>query len=165
MGNLSLYQMSQEWEQVFEMLCDPDVPEDAIFDTIAMIEADMDTKAESYAKLIQCMDADATAISAEVDRLSQRKRSISNRVKSLKRNLEDMMRTTGRRKFKTPLFSFSIQKNGGACPVELAPGAEIPAEWRKPGDPDTVRIRQYLEQGNSLPFAQLGERGESLRIR
>lgn len=165
MGNLSLYQMSQEWEQVFEMLYDPDVPEDAIFDTIAMIEADMDTKAESYAKLIQCMDADATATSAEVDRLNQRKRSISNRVKSLKRNLEDMMRTTGRRKFKTPLFSFSIQKNGGACPVELAPGAEIPAEWRKPGDPDTVRIRQYLEQGNSLPFAQLGERGESLRIR
>ena len=165
MGNLSLYQMSQEWEQVFEMLCDPDIPEDAIFDTIAMIEADMDAKAESYAKLIRCMDANAVAISAEVDRLSQRKRSISNRVKFLKRNLEDMMRTTGRRTFKTPLFSFSIQKNGGACPVELAPDAEIPAEWRKPGDPDTVRIRQYLEQGNSLPFAKLGERGESLRIR
>ena len=62
MGNLSLYQMSQEWEQVFEMLCDPDVPEDAIFDTIAMIEADMDTKAESYAKLIQCMDGAASPI-------------------------------------------------------------------------------------------------------
>lgn len=165
MGNLSLYQMSREWEQVFEMLCDPDIPEEAIFDTIAMIEADMDVKAEAYAKLIRCMDADTTAISTEVDRLNQRKRSIVSRMKSLKRNLEDMMRTTGRRKFKTPLFSFSIQKNGGACPVEFAPDAEIPAEWRKPGEPDTARIRQYLEQGNLLPFAQLGERGESLRIR
>ena len=38
---LSLYEMSQEWENVFEMLLDPEIPEEAVFDTIEMIEADM----------------------------------------------------------------------------------------------------------------------------
>ena len=37
---LSLYEMSQEWENVFEMLLDPEIPEEAVFDTIEMIEAD-----------------------------------------------------------------------------------------------------------------------------
>lgn len=31
---LSLYEMSQEWENVFEMLLDPDIPEEAVFDTM-----------------------------------------------------------------------------------------------------------------------------------
>ena len=121
--NLSLYEMKQEWEAVFEKLLDPEIPEDAIFDTIEMIEADMDTKADSY----------------------------------------DTMKATGRTKFKTALFSFAIQKNGGAQPVKLLD--DVPEAWRKPGLPDMAKIREYLADGNDLPFAALEERGESLRIR
>jgi hypothetical protein len=76
-----------------------------------------------------------------------------------------MMRATGKTKFKTALFSFGIQKNGGSLPVVFAPGIDVPREWLKPGDPDTVRIRKHLEAGHTLPFAVLGDRGESLRIR
>lgn len=42
---------------------------------------------------------------------------------------------------------------------------EVPAAWLKPGTPDLAKIREYLNQGNQLPFAVLGDRGESLRIR
>ena len=160
---LSLYEMSHEWENVFEMLLDPDVPEEAIFDTIEMIEADMDTKADGYAKIIKSMDGDTAQIDAEIKRLQNRKASISNRQKALKQRLYDTMKATGRTKFKTPLFSFSIQQNGGARPVDLTD--VVPAEWLKPGDPDTKRIREYLEAGHELPFAVLADRGESLRIR
>lgn len=160
---LSLYEMSQEWENVFEMLLDPDVPEEAIFDTIEMIEADMDTKADGYAKIIKSMDGDTAQIDAEIKRLQNRKASISNRQKALKQRLYDTMKATGRTKFKTPLFSFAIQQNGGARPVDLTD--VVPDEWLKPGDPDTKRIREYLEAGHDLPFATLADRGESLRIR
>ena len=160
---LSLYEMSKEWENVFEMLLDPDVPEEAIFDTIEMIEADMDTKADGYAKIIKSMDGDTAQIDAEIKRLQNRKASISNRQKALKQRLYDTMKATGRTKFKTPLFSFTIQQNGGARPVDLTD--VVPAEWLKPGDPDTKRIREYLEAGHELPFATLADRGESLRIR
>lgn len=165
MQNLSLYQMTDEWQHVFELLCDPDVPEEAVFDTIEMIEADMDTKADNYAGLIRSLEGDVDAIDKEIHRLQDRRDSIKNRVAALKDNLERMMRATGRTKFKTSLFSFSIQKNGGVLPVRFLPEATVPNEWRKPGEPDTTRIRKYLELGNHLPFAELGERGESLRIR
>ena len=160
---ISLYEMSQEWQNVFEMLLDPEIPEEAVFDTIEMIEADMDTKADSYAKIIKSMDGDVAQIDDEIKRLLERKNSIKNREAALKQRLFDTMKATGRTKFKTALFSFNIQKNGGAQPVELLD--EVPAAWLKPGTPDLAKIREYLAQGNELPFATLGDRGESLRIR
>lgn len=165
MKNLSMYQMTEEWQNIFEMLCDPEVPEEAVLDTIEMIEADMDLKADSYAKIMRNMDGDISLIDAEIKRLQDRKASLKSRKGWLQTSLERMMRTTGRIKFKTALFSFNIQKNGGSVPVVFDPDSNVPAEWRKPGDPDTTKIRQFLEAGNSLPFATLGERGESLRIR
>lgn len=160
---ITLYEMNKEWQNVFEMLLDPEIPEEAVFDTIEMIEADMDTKADSYAKIIKSMDGDTAQIDTEIKRLQERKTSISNRQKALKQRLFDTMKATGRTKFKTALFSFSIQKNGGKAPVDIT--AEVPAEWLKPGDPDKDKIRAYLESGHDLPFAVLMERGESLRIR
>lgn len=160
---LSLYYMTEEWKSVFDMLLDPEIPEDAIFDTIEMIEADMDTKADSYAKIIKSMDGDTVLIDEEIKRLQSRKSSISNRKKWLLNQLYETMKATGRTKFKTALFSYNIAKNGGVNPVELT--APVPAEWLKPGEPDTKKIREYLESGNALDFATLGERGESLRIR
>nr|DAD84703.1 MAG TPA: resistance protein [Siphoviridae sp. ctqED62] len=160
---LSLYEMTKDWENVFEMLLDPEIPEEAIFDTIEMIEADMDVKADGYAKIIKSMDGDAAQIDAEIKRLQDRKASITNRQKMMKQRLADSMKATGRTKFKTALFSFNIQKNGGAQPVELLD--EVPAAWLKPGTPDLAKIRDYLAKGNTLPFAALGDRGESLRIR
>lgn len=160
---LSLYEMTKDWENVFEMLLDPEIPEEAIFDTIEMIEADMDVKADGYAKIIKSMDGDAAQIDAEIKRLQDRKASITNRQKMMKQRLADSMKATGRTKFKTALFSFNIQKNGGAQPVELLD--EVPAAWLKPGTPDLAKIRDYLAKGNTLPFAALGDRDESLRIR
>ena len=162
---LSMYDMTEEWQNVFDMLLDPEIPEDAVLDTIEMIEADMDIKADSYAKILKSIDGDVKKIDEEIKCLQERKASITGRKNWLKSGLENMMRTTGRMKFKTALFTFNIQKNGGNIPVVLNPDVAVPAEWLKPGDPDTTKIRNYLESGGELPFATLGVRGESLRIR
>lgn len=160
---MTLYEMNQSWQEVFDMLLDADVPEEAIFDTIEGIEASMDEKADSYAKIIRSLEGDTDQLDAEIKRLQARKAGIQKRREWLVQQLTDTMRSTGRLKFKTALFSFSIQKNGGARPVDVI--SEVPKEWLKPGDPDTKRIREWLEAGNTLPFAVLGDRGESLRIR
>lgn len=161
----SLYELTAEWEYIFDMLLDPEIPEQAVFDTIEMIEIAMDDKADNYAKIIKSMEGDASKIDSEIRRLQERKASIVSRKDWLKSNLENMMRTTGRTKFKTALFSFGIQKNGGLAPLVWDESKEVPSEWRKPGEPDMGAIREYLQNGGSLPFASIGERGESLRIR
>lgn len=161
----NLYELTADWEQVFSLLEDPEIPEDAVWDSIEGIEAVMDIKAESMAKILKTMDGEIDMIDAEIKRLQERKDAKKNRRAWLKGALENMMRTTGRLKFKTALFSFGIQKNGGKVPLVFTPGYDIPPEWLKPGAPDTERIRKHLEAGIDLPFAKLGERGESLRIR
>lgn len=161
----NLYELTKEWQSVFDMLLDPEIPEEAIFDTIEMIEIDMDAKADNYAKIIRSVDGDIGKIDAEIKRLQERKLSFANRRDWLKKCLENMMRATGRTKFKTALFSFNIQKNGGVLPLVFDSDKPVPEQWRKPGEADTGKIREYLQGGGTLDFATLGERGESLRIR
>lgn len=160
---MTLYEMNQSWQEVFELLLDPDVPEEAVYDSIEGIEAGMEEKADSYAKIIFSMEANVEEIDKEIKRLQDRKWMLTKRQNWMKHMLFRVMKDTGREKFKTALFSFAIQKNGGARPVDLV--GEVPADWLKPGEPDTQKIRKWLESGKKLPFAVLGERGESLRIR
>lgn len=162
---MNLYELTADWESVYQMLDDPDIPEEAIMDSLEGIEAIMEDKADSIAKILKAMDGDIAATDAEINRLQARNAARKSRKKWFKKSLEDMMRATGKTKFKTALFSFGIQKNGGSLPVILTPGCDVPSEWLKPGDPDTTRIRRHLEAGHRLGFATLGERGESLRIR
>lgn len=160
---MTLYEMNQSWQEVFELLLDPEVPEEAVYDSIEGIEAGMDEKADSYAKIIFSLEANVEEIDKEIKRLQDRKWMLTKRQNWMKHMLFRVMKDTGREKFKTALFSFAIQKNGGARSVDLV--GEVPADWLKPGEPDTQKIRKWLESGKELPFAVLGERGESLRIR
>lgn len=160
---MTLYEMNQSWQEVFELLLDPDVPEEAVYDSIEGIEAGMEEKADSYAKILKSMEGDTAQIDAEIKRLQERKQAINRRHDWMKQSLFDMMKATGRTKFKTALFSFGIQRNGGKNPIDLT--GTVPAQWLKPGDPDIGKIREYLENGGQLPFAVIGEPGESLRIR
>ena len=68
-----------------------------------------------------------------------------------------------RKKFKTDLYSFAICKNGGAAPLEVDETAVTDDYMKK--IPDTAKIREALTAGKTLPFAELKERGEHLRIK
>ena len=90
--------------------------------------------------------------------------TLANNEKRLKQHLYERMKDTGKTKFKTDLFSFGIQKNGGLQPMEIVPDVEIPDEYCRK-EPDNMKIREALKKGAELPFAVLKERGEHLSIR
>ena len=77
------------------------------------------------------------------------------------------MRQIGKTKFKTALFSFNIQKNGGVEPLVID-GAidDIPGRYLipQPPIPDNEAIRALLAE-KQVEWAHLEPRGESLRIR
>lgn len=162
---MNLYELTKDWENIYQMLDDPEIPEDAIMDSIEGIEAVMDIKVESMAQILKSIGGEVSVIDAEIERLKALKTNKESRCDWLKRSIMDMMKATGRPKIKTALFSFSIQKNGGKLPIIFNPGCNVPPEWLKPGDPDTTRIRKHLEEGHELDFATFGERGEHLNIR
>lgn len=160
----SLYKLKEDYNVVLHMLDDPDADEQAIIDTCDAIEGAIEDKADSYAFIISDINADIEAIKAEESRLAKRRRTLTNRIDTLKNILEAAMRATGRLKFKTALHSFGIQKNGGKAPLDVY--GEVPTEFTKTiTEPDNEAIRAALEEGKQLNFACLQERGESLRIR
>ena len=111
--------------------------------------------------------ADIEALRAEEMRLAARRKGLETRSSQLKDNLEANMRDMGKMKFKTALFSFNIQKNGGLQPLVIDGLIEdIPGRFLipQPPVPNNEAIRSLLAE-KQVEWAHLEPRGESLRIR
>ena len=135
---------------------------------LAVIGDELEAKADGYARIILNMAGQAGALKAEEKRLYEKRRVLENGMEKLKQNLFESMKATGKEKFKTDLFSFSIQKNGGKIPVivDVKDTSELPDDLVKITEtPDLDAIRKYIEETGDLTYAHFGERGESLRIK
>lgn len=156
---------SQEIISELEMLEDEENIDPQVFkDTLEGIEGEFEMKADGYARVLKELTAESDKYDSEIQRMTARRDSLNKRCEMLKQHLYNSMKVTGKLKFKTDLFSFGIQKNGGKRPMELVPGVEIPDKYYKK-EPDNKKIREALESGEVLPFAVLKETGEHLRIR
>lgn len=160
----NLYQLTNDYETVLNMLYDEDVDEQMILDTLESIEGEIEDKADGYAKIIKELEAKKNARKEEAKRLTESAKVFENRANTLKQNLFNAMKQTGKTKFATNLFTFNIAKNGGKQTLTI--DGEVPEEYTKTIiENDTDKIRQVLENGENLPFAHLEPRGESLRIK
>lgn len=161
---MNIYELTGNYEHLLNMLYDEDVDEKALLDTLESIEGDIEDKADGYAKIIKELEAQSKARKEEAKRLTESAQTLDNRIKMLKSNLFNCMKITGKTKFTTNLFSFSIAKNGGKQPLTI--DGDVPKEYTKTViENDTSKIRQALENGENLPFAHLEPRGERLSIR
>lgn len=160
----NIYQLANNYETVLNMLYNEEIDEQMIFDTLESIEGEIEEKADNYAKIIKELEAKQKARKEEAKRLTDSASVFENRVKTLKNNLFNAMKETGKTKFATNLFSFNIAKNGGKQALTI--DGDVPEEYTKTIiENDTDKIRQALENGENLPFAHLEPRGESLRIK
>lgn len=161
---MNLYELTNNYEQVLNMLYDEDIDEQMILDTLESIEGEIEVKADNYAKIIKELEVKRNARKEEAKRLTDSAKTFDNKINFLKNNLYNSMKTTGKTKFATDLFSFSIAKNGGKQALTI--DGDVPDEYTKTViENDTDKIRQALENGEELGFARLEPRGESLRIK
>lgn len=164
---MNLYELTNDFLQLQQMLEDPEVDSKLIQDTMESLEYDIEEKANGYAKVIRNMEGSLMAVKQEQERLSAKKNLLESSIKRLKDNLQEAMIKTGKRKFKTDLFSFGIQKNGGKMPVilDVKDTSELPDDLvRIKEEADLDAIRALLDKGD-CKYAHFGERGESLRIK
>ena len=158
----SLYELTGQYMYLMEIAeeADPDV----LRDTIEGIDGEIEDKADNCAKVIRNLEGESKAIGEEIERLNKKKRGIDNSIDSIKKNLERCMIITGKRKFKTTLFSFGIQKNTPS--VSVKDESKVPAQFWKQQDPklDRTSLKEFLKENGNTDYAELVQ-GESLRIR
>lgn len=165
----SLYELTGDFLALSNMADSTDEREQEVFlQTLEAVIGTIDMKMDDYAAVMTEMDNTTKNIDEEIQRLTARKNAISNNLKRMRERLYEVMVATDRRKVKTDLHTFAIQKNGGKLPLIIDQDANVPHKWCKITiEPDKDMIRTALESGNTevLSFAHFGERGEHLSIR
>lgn len=106
----NIYELTNDFLELLNMLEDEEVDEEVIMDTLESIEYEIEDKADGYAKIIKALEADVDGIQKENNRLTSRKKTYENRIKWLKQNLEMCMRATGKKKFTTDLFHLIFRR-------------------------------------------------------
>lgn len=152
-----------ELKEMYLNLMDLDLEGEELGKALENIDDEIEVKAENYAGVIKNLEAEAEAYKKEIDRMSDRKRALEDRIKFLKKNLEETMITLDKRKFKTNLFSFNIQRNKPG--IKILDEDKIPEEFIdyekiiKKND-----LKKAIKEGLETEAAVLVE-SESLRIR
>jgi len=164
---MTLYELTAEYQQILELAEDPDIPEEVLADSLETLSLDIEDKADGYAKVIAQLNADASVLKAEIDRLTARKRTIERNVDRMKDSLKTAMILTGKTKFKTELFSFNVQKNPVAVVIDEQYIENIPEEYLIPQDPkvDKQKLKDDLKAGRDLEGIAHLEQTEGVRIR
>lgn len=163
----NLYEITQDYLQILSMMEDPELDPQTLADTMEAVEGELEVKAENYAKVMKNLEADVAGIKAEIDRLSERKKTIENNIKNMKSALQMAMETTGKTKFKTELFTFNIQKTAPSVVIDEQYIENIPDKYLKYKDPeiDKIAIKDALKKGEDLTGIAHLEQSESLRIK
>lgn len=157
---MNIYELSQSYQQIMEMIEDG---QEGLEDTLESLNDAIEDKAVGYAKVMRNLEAQATAIKEEEKRLSERRKSLENNVKRMKESLQETMIHNDKKKIKTDLFTFNIQKNPPSLNIENE--ELIPKRFYEEQLPKLNRKELLKElKETDIPGVAI-KQGESLRIR
>lgn len=152
-----------ELKDMYLNLMDLDLEGEELGKALENIDDAIEVKAENYAGVIKSLEAEADAYKKEIDRMTSIRKSLLDRADYLKKNLENTMIELDKKKFKTNLFSFNIQRN--APSIKILDEDAVPEEFveyeRKIKKND---LKKAIKEGLETDAAILVE-SESLRIR
>ncbi|NJL98656.1 MAG: siphovirus Gp157 family protein [Synechococcaceae cyanobacterium SM2_3_2] len=128
-----------------------------------------ETKIEAYCHIINKLNARAQWRRDEAQRLRSRADIDQDQSDWLKGKLHTYFESHGIKTLETDRYKVTLAKNGGKAPLVItADTSDLPDDYTQTEllvKPDKEAIREALEQGQELPFAHLGERGSSIRIK
>lgn len=159
---MNLYELTDSYLKVLELI---ENGEEGLEDTLESINDTIELKADGYARIIRNLEANAVALKTEIDRLTNRKRSIENSIDRLKENLKNAMIATGKEKIKTDLFNITVVNNPVAVNVideKLIPEKYFKVEIIR--KLDKLSLRDAIKNGEEIQGAKLMQ-GKGLRIK
>lgn len=161
---MKLYELSHNYQNLLELMDNEDIPQDEITKALNGLEGEFNLKAENIAKLMKSMEADTKGLKDEEKRLSNRRKTLENRVISLKAYLSDSMKAIGKDKIKGDIFTLSF----GKCPPSayISDIALIGKRYFNKQEPilDKKMVLAELKYGIEIPGAELKQES-SLRIK
>lgn len=155
---MKLYDIAEIYENLENI--DDEVAVEAAMDGL---DAALEEKLESTAKVIRNLEAEAEALEAEEKRLKARKMAVKNRIADIKGYVQENLEAMGKDKVTSGIFKWSIQAN--APSVNILDESLIPDEyWKIERKPMKTEIKKAIEAGELTEGVEL-VRTKSLRLR
>lgn len=117
---MNLFELTENYVKFFTEFENADEVTEEMQEMADNLNVEIEEKCDNYGKMIRNLEADVEAFKNQEKIFNEKRKSAENKVKWLKQNLQASMELQGRKKVKTDLFSFNIQKN--------APSLEITSE-------------------------------------
>lgn len=155
---MKLYDIAEIYENLENI--DDEVAVAAAMDAV---DAALEEKLESTAKVIRNLEAEADGLEAEEKRLKARKMAVRNRIADIKGYVQQNLEAMGKDNVTSGIFKWSIQAN--APSVNILDEDLIPdAYWKIERKPMKTEIKKAIEAGELTEGAEL-VRTKSLRLR
>lgn len=138
----SLYELTGDYAKFAEIAQQGDLDDDMqamLDDALANLADDIEVKLEGYAKVIKNFESDIEGLKKEENRLAGKRKTLENRVKSMKTAMRDAMIATGKLKVKGDLFSFTVRNNAPSVVMDEQYIENIPEKYLVPQEPKIDR--------------------------
>lgn len=108
---MNLFELTENYVKFFTEFESADEVTEEMQEMADNLNVEIEEKCDNYAKMIKNLEADVEAYKNQEKIFNEKRKVAENKVKWLKQNLQASMEMQGRKKVKTELFSFNIQKN------------------------------------------------------
>lgn len=159
---MKLYEITPQLVELSNM----DASDEAVRDTLEAVQMEFNDKAIAIVKVAESLDADTSAIDAEIERLKARKQVIVNRKQQLRDYLLYNMEAAGIKKIDCPLFTVTLRQ--GVESVEIIDQSQIPNEYvtvEVMEKPDKAAIKAAIKSGKEVTGAILKRGANSIQIK
>ena len=165
---MTLYEIATEYKE-FLMQID-EIPEEAIADTLELIDGEFELKADNIACVYKEMLVEMKALKEEAKILLDRAKAKEAKSQRLKEYLFQQMREVGKKKIETSRNVIAIRSN--PVSVNVSPDFLTWARKNNRTDllkfsdptPDKTEIKKLLQNGKDVPYAEL-TKGERIDIK
>ena len=154
--------MTEAAKQLYGMLADGDIPEDAVEDTLEGMG--VEGKVEDYCHVIYQLNADVDMYDKEIERLKAKKDAAKKGVDRMKAALSAYMMAADKKKLAAGTFSLSFRKSES---VIVTDQAAVPTEYLKEKTTisvDKTAIKAAIKSGQAVAGAELQE-NQNLQIK
>lgn len=160
---MKLYEISQNYQNLRDLLEDETVPNDVVLDALKEIDGVFEEKADNIIKLVKMVEGECELFRSEEIRLADKRRSAEKKVNDLKEYLKSNMILLDKKKIDTPLFKLTVQKN--PVSVEVMDINQVPEQYliykMEAAKKDILKAHK---EGLHIPGVSINQ-SESLRIK
>lgn len=161
----SLFDISQRYVNILELCENPEITPEMLEESLQSMEGELNDKLENIVAFIRSLEGDVAVIDNEVARLQARKKTINNKISSLKAYMEDCLRMLDLKRVKTSLNTISIQNNPPS--VNIVNEDLIPNEFKSVEQVvkiDKKAILKAIKENKEIEGAEI-KTSSSIRIR